>query len=134
MRFPTILLWAGTLGFLAVGLAFLLWPIPMGQLVDIPIATPTARADFAATYGGFEIGFGLFLSICARRTGAIRTGLVALGLALAGFALGRTHGIVFSGGSPRPIIYWVLALEAAGAILSFAALWHLNRSSPPAES
>lgn len=130
MRFPTVVLWAGALGFLGVGVAFLLWPIPMGQLVDIPLPTPTARADFSATYGGFEIGFGLFLSICARRPNWLRSGLVAMMLALGGFALGRTHGIAFATGAPKPLIYWVLALEALGALLALAALRQLNRSAP----
>jgi hypothetical protein len=128
MRFPTLLLWLGAIGFIAVGLAALLWPLPMGRLVDIPIPTPTARADFVATYGGFQIGFGLFLSICARRPAWFRAGLVALGLALAGFGFGRLHGIAFSGGSPRQLIYWFLALELIGAVLSFLALRDINRA------
>lgn len=133
MRFPGILLWLGAILFLGVGLTFLLWPLPASRLVEIIVPTPTARADFAATYGGLQIAFGIFLSICARRPGWYRAGLVAMGLALAGFGLGRLHGIIFSGGAPKQMIYWFLALELAGAVLTFLVLRDLNRKTSGSE-
>ena len=57
----------------------------------------------------------------------LRAGLVAQGLVLAGFGLGRLHGILFSGGSPRQMIYWFLAIELAGAVLTFLVLRDVNR-------
>ena len=65
--FPVIVLWLMALGFLGFGLAFTLWPLPMAGVIEIPLPTPTARIDFAATYGGFEIGVAAFLIACARR-------------------------------------------------------------------
>ena len=35
--------------FTGFGVAFTLWPLPMGRVVEIPLPTPTARIDFAGT-------------------------------------------------------------------------------------
>ena len=47
------------------GAAFLLAPALMAAVVDITLPTPSAVADFRATYGGFELGMSAFLAWCA---------------------------------------------------------------------
>jgi hypothetical protein len=86
--------------------------------------TPSARADFAATYGGFQLGFGLFLLACTRTQGWIEPGLWAAVAALAGFAAVRIVGILRAGGSVHWGIWFALALEVAGVGLN---LWGLQR-------
>ena len=122
-----IVLWIIGLGFVGVGLAFTLWPLPMGRVVEIPLPTPTARIDFAATYGGFELAFGIFLLACARRTDWLAPGLWASTAALAGFALVRTMGLLAAAGPATRPIFVALALEVTGAVLSVLALLHLRR-------
>lgn len=53
-----ILMLAGV-GFIGFGVAYALWPARMAALTDLTLESPTARADFIATYGGFQTGFGL---------------------------------------------------------------------------
>ena len=94
MKLARMVLWFAAIGFLGFGIAFTLWPLPMARLIEIPLPTSTARIDFAATYGGFEIGFGVFLAACARRTEWLAPGLWATASALAGFAAIRLYGLI----------------------------------------
>ena len=133
MTFPRAVLWLNALAFIGFGLAFTLWPLPMARYVEIVLPTPTARIDFAATYGGFELGFGIFLVACARRTAWLEAGLWASAAALVGFALIRLHGLIFAAGPATRVIYFALALEIAGSALSILALRFRARTlSPPA--
>ncbi len=74
MTLPRVILWLTALGFVGFGAAFTFWTTPMAALVDISLPTPTARIDFAATYGGFELGVGAFLIACARRHDWVEVG------------------------------------------------------------
>ncbi|MGH7418236.1 MAG: DUF4345 family protein, partial [Candidatus Rokuibacteriota bacterium] len=107
---------------------FTLWPLRMARLVEIPLATPTARIDFAATYGGFELGFGVFLLACARRPAWHEPGLWATAAALGGFALIRIQSMVAAAGPATRPIYVGLALEITGFTISALMVRHLRRS------
>ena len=121
MSLPRAILALTALAFLAFGAAFALQPGPMAGLIDIALPTATARADFMATYGGFELGFGAFLLLCLRRPSWLEAGLWAGALALAGFAAVRLLGVL-SGGPVRTPIWVALALEVTGALLNVWAL------------
>jgi hypothetical protein len=122
MSLPRMILALTAVGFLGFGLAFTLRPDQMAALIEIALPSATARVDFAATYGGFELGVGAFLLFCARRPGWQQPGLLAAALALAGFATIRLLGIAATGGDVRPAIYWALALETLGVLLNGWAL------------
>jgi hypothetical protein len=124
---PFVILALTGAGFVGFGLAFSLWPQSMAQLIDIQLGTATARTDFAATYGGFELGFGIFLLLGLRRPIWVEPGLWAGALSLAGFAAVRLVTLVLSGGPVRPGIYLALGLEVAGALLNFWGLRALRR-------
>jgi hypothetical protein len=128
MALPRVILWLTAIGFVAFGVAFTFWPSSMAGLLDISLPTPTARIDFAATYGGFELGFGAFLVACARRRDWTEIGLLAGALALGGFAIVRLLTLVLAGPAGTPI-YVALALEVTGVALN---LWGLSswRRSP----
>lgn len=119
-------LWFAAIAFVGIGIAFLLWPVPLGELVEISLKSPNAWIDFVATYGGLQLGFGVFLAMCARRPERTRVGLLAAGCALAGFAAGRLYGLATAAGPPTPIIYGYLALELGGAAVAF---WAARASS-----
>jgi hypothetical protein len=125
---PRIVLWLSAAGFVGFGLAFAICPVPMASVTDIALPTPTARVDFGATYGGFQLGFGIFLAICARRPGWIEAGLCAAAAALAGFASIRLLGIVLRPGPIASAIYVGLVLELTGVVLNGWALRRVQQS------
>ena len=121
---PWFVLLLAALGFVGFGAAYALWPVRMAGLTDLAIPTPTARADFIATYGGFQIGFGVFLLACSRDAGWLEPGLWAATAALVGFASLRGLAILMSGGRVRRSIWFGLALELVGVALN---VWALGR-------
>jgi len=128
MSLPRMMLALTAVGFLGFGLAFTFRPDQMAALIEIGLPSATARVDFAATYGGFELGVGAFLLLCARRPGWQEPGLLAATLALAGFATVRLLGIMASGGRVRSAIYGALALETLGVLLNGWALLKVRKS------
>jgi hypothetical protein len=128
MTIPRAVLALTALGFLGFGAAFALWPVPMAALVDIQLPSSTARADFGATYGGFELGFGGFLLLCLRRPAWVEAGLWAGALALSGFAVVRLLGLLLGQMPVRSTIYVALTLEITGVLLNAWALKAVQRS------
>jgi hypothetical protein len=118
--FPRLVLAAAAVLFAAFGLAFAIAPHSLAALVDIPLTTNTATVDFIATYGGFEIGFAVFLFVCVSRPDRVRLGLLASGCAVAGFAVTRAVALLALGGA-RPVTYGALGFEAVCASLAFVA-------------
>jgi len=106
--------------FAAFGIAFAAFPHRLAALVDIALPTSTATTDFIATYGGFEIGFSVFLFKCLVRPERVRLGLLASGCAVAGFAIARATALLVLGGA-KPVMYGALAFEAVSAIVAFVA-------------
>ena len=117
---PRVVLAAAAVLFAVFGLMFAAAPHQTAAMVDIPLTTNTATIDFIATYGGFEIGFAIFLFICLRRPERLRLGLMAAGWAVTGFAVTRAIGLLLLGGA-KPVLYGALAFEAVCASLAFAA-------------
>ena len=107
--------------FIGIGVVFVFAPVDWARVVDIELPTPISRTDLRATYGGFDLGFGVFLAFCALRRDWIRPGLAAMAIALAGFAGGRTYGILVDG-CPSMLMPSFAILEASGSILAFLVL------------
>jgi len=118
--FPRLVLAAAAVLFAAFGIAFAAFPYRLAALVDIALPTSTATIDFIATYGGFEIGFAVFLFKCLARPERVRLGLLASGCAVAGFAIARAIALLVVGGA-KPVIYGALAFETVCATLAFVA-------------
>lgn len=121
---PIVILFLAGVGFLGFGVAYALWPTRMAGLTDLVLPSPTARADFVATYGGFQIGFGLFLLACAGEARWVEPGLWAVVAALAGFAGLRGSAVLLHRGAVRGSIWFGLVLELLGLALS---AWALTR-------
>jgi hypothetical protein len=128
MSLPRIILGLTAIAFIGFGAAFTLWPEPMAGMTDLGLPSATARVDFAATYGGFELGFGAFLLLCLRRPTWIEAGLWAGLLALGGFAAVRLLSLLVSGSPVRAVIFVALALELSGVLLNIWALGRLRSS------
>ncbi len=116
-----ILLFTG-LGFIGFGIAYTLWPVRVGALTDVAPATPTSLVDFTATYGGFQVGFGVFLLACTRSLEWLAPGLWAGTAALAGFASVRGLASLLNRDRVRRTIWFGLALELVGVGLNAWAL------------
>jgi hypothetical protein len=125
---PRLVLALAAVLFAAFGLAFSVAPRALAALVDIPLPTSTATADFVATYGGFEVGFAIFLFICLARPDRVRLGLLASGCAVAGFAVSRGAAMLVLG-TVKPVMYQALAFETVCAAAAFAAAAYDARSS-----
>jgi hypothetical protein len=108
------------LAFVGFGLVFTFSPERLGSIIDLPIATPAARTDIRAMYGGLELGLGVFLLVCLSRLDFVRVGLLAAACAFTGLAGGRLVGLV-ADGFLQPLNLVVFAVEAAGALLAFVA-------------
>ncbi len=126
-RVPRLLLWSAAIVYAAAGAAFALAPVTLAGWMDIALPTPTARIEFAATYGGLELGIAAFLAYCALRRERVRIGLVAGGCATAGFAITRA-GALLAAGPGRPVLWAMLLLEALGAGLCFRAAQMTSRA------
>jgi hypothetical protein len=125
---PRVALWLSAAGFLSFGLAFAVWPVQMARITEIALPTSTARIDYAATYGGFQLGFGVFLASCARHAGRLEVGLWAAAAALTGFASLRLLWLALSPGPVANAIYVGLALELTGVLLNVWALRRVQQS------
>jgi hypothetical protein len=127
MRMPRLVLGAAAVLFAGIGLLFTVAPHRTAAMVDIALPTNTATIDFVATYGGFEIGFAIFLFWCLMRPERVRPGLLAAGCAVAGFGVTRAIGMVAMGGA-KPVLYGALAFEVVCSTLAFVAAARSPRS------
>ncbi len=96
-------------------------PSQYANILEISLPTAMARTDVRATYGGLELGFGIFLIVCVFRREWIRPGLLALALATGGFAIGRLCGLLAEGTINNFMLFF-LALELAVTLLAIF-LW-----------
>jgi len=124
MLLARAILWLLAVGFAAFGAGYAFWPTAMASLTDISLPSASARVDFMATYGGFQLGFATFLGWCATR-GLTRIGLLAAGWALLGFGSVRLLGILMNGGVVGLGLYAGLAMEVTGMLLAF---WGAKRA------
>lgn len=124
MKLARGLVFASALIFIVVGAAFLVIPRQYAAILEISLPTAMARTDVRATYGGLELGFGVFLMFCLVRREWIRPGLWALALTVGGFATGRLVGFVAEGTISNFMLFF-LVLELAVTLL---AVLFLRRS------
>jgi hypothetical protein len=122
---PRAILRLSALVFAALGLSFTFMTRFMAEIVEIQLDSDLARTDFAATYGGFELGFAVFLAICSTRPEWVRPGLVASGCALAGFASVRLIGMLMS----AELSWLMLAVLIAEALGSAASFWAAGQAA-----
>jgi hypothetical protein len=123
MRPAAASLAAASLGFAGFGAAFLAGPAFLG-VVGVVLTEPSAAAEIRAFYGGVALGLAAFFALAAARPAWQRPALTAQVLAFGGAALGRLVGLAVDGAG-GPLLFALLALEAAGAGLG---VWALRRT------
>lgn len=119
---PQIVLWISALGFGYFGVVFLLDPAGYASKVDLVAATPSARAEVRAMYGGLELALAVFLATCAQRPEWWRLGLLLSAVAFLGLGTGRAVGLAIEGVAP-PLMRVLLASEV---VLAALALWAMR--------
>lgn len=114
------------LAFGGFGVLFLAWPETI-SVIGIELTTGAARAEVRTFYGGLELGFALFFAIAAARRSWFVPALIAQVAALGGAAAGRVIGLLIDG-TELPLLYLLLAMESAGALVGALALLKLRRA------
>ena len=125
MKLAKILLLGSAIIFVLVGTAFLFAPRQYAAVLEISAVTPLARTDLRATYGGLELGVGIFLLLCLVRRSWIGPGLSALALATGGFATGRLIGFALER-TLNPLMLGFLFIEIVVTVLSILCLRRLR--------
>ncbi len=115
------LLLINSFGFMVFGFLFLYWPKEAAYWVGIHVDSSSGLGDIRATYGGLQIGLGLYLLFCSLFPPARLAGFLAATLAFGGLMIGRLAGILFDG-MPDKISFGLLAVEATGLLMNFAFL------------
>ena len=116
-----------TQGFLLIcGLSFLLIgantfhdPLAAMAPVELNINTVSALNELRATYGGLQIGMGLFLLAGIACKSMTRPALLAQALIVGGLASGRLISIALDG-LPNAFVQGLVVLESVTALLSLA--------------
>jgi hypothetical protein len=124
MKLARLLLYLFAIAFLALGARFLVDPRALTLDTGITLPTAIAVQEVRGVYGGFFLGTGLFLLLCARREGWLHHGLAALACIMGGLVLGRVTGLVLDGPA-NALLYFLLGSEIAGFLLS---LYLMRRS------
>lgn len=115
-----IILWAGALIFIAIGVIFTFTPTVL-PLSGIELPTGPSRIEFRAVYGGIEAGIGVFLALCATRSAWVQPGLAAAALISGGAGLARCVGFAAEAiFDPANAIFG--GVELAGGLLAWWAL------------
>lgn len=124
MTFPRVVLLVSACTFAFFGAWAFVSPANQLALVDVGLPNATATADTRAQYGGFTLGMGVFLFVCFARREWTSAGLVASACTLTGFVLARVVSVAIDG-TVQPVIFYLMAGEGSGAVLSFVG-WRAN--------
>lgn len=120
MKLDATLLQISAAVFIVYGGAFAYAPEWIGLIVtDSLPSTSQGMIDYRATYGGLQIGVGLFFAFMSLRRATVRTGLYGLFLLMSCMAGARYYGIQVDG-QPTPMMLAFLGLELVVAVL---AVW-----------
>ncbi len=119
-----------TLGFVFVifGAGYLLSPEGLMEATGLT-GSPAGVTDVRATYGGFQIGFGIFMILAASRPAFVGIALFATAIVVGSVGVGRGVGLVLDG-SPSATNVGALLFEIGIASL---ALWLHGRPAPEPE-
>jgi hypothetical protein len=114
--------------FAAMGLLFGFWyllaPASLTDPTGFGPLRPNALTDVRATYGGFQIGSGLFLLWAVADPARVRTALVLQTITIAAIASCRIVGIAIDG-SPNGFLISALASEITFTAIGLFALRRL---------
>ena len=120
------LYFVGVMG-LVFGVWYLIAPTGMTDPTGFGPLGPNALTDVRATYGGFQIGSGLFLLWAAADEARVRTALVLQALTIGAIASCRLVGFAIDGG-PNGFLISAIVTEITFTALALFALRRLPRT------
>jgi hypothetical protein len=121
MRVARIFLTVLGVGTAVLGVLYVIAPNLFTGGSGFGTLAPEALTDFRATYGGFQIGAGLFLLWAARDVSRYRSGLVLLCILFPAVAVSRALGLLVDG-NPTPQMVGALAFEIVTSVVSLLVL------------
>ena len=116
--------------FAAIGLAFLVAPVAMAQLVGLEATNVTADNDLRGVYGGLSLGCAAFLLWCGLHEDRLRAGVHAQVFMFGGLAGGRIVSLVLRG-APDALGLALHAAECVALVCGLVALVQLRRTRAP---
>jgi hypothetical protein len=111
------------------GLIYLLSPRSMTDPTGFGPLGPSATTDVRATYGGLQIGLGLFLLWAAAQEARVRVALVLQVLTIGAVAASRAFGILLDG-EASGLLVAALLFEILLTLVSVALLRRLTPTLP----
>jgi hypothetical protein len=114
-------IWIVAAIFVVAGLTYVVSPASLTGATGIS-ADAAGLTDIRANYGGFQLGFGLFLAWCARSR--VSAGLLLTALVLGGVLVSRVIGL-WTDGSVTAFHLSALGFETT---LTALAVWFYTRS------
>ena len=111
------------------GLIYLLAPEWMTGPTGFPALPPNALTDVRATYGGFQLGAGLFVLWAAAEPSRVPLALVLQVLTIGAIAVSRVVGILIDG-SPNAALTFALASEILLTAIGVLALRLASKPLP----
>ena len=124
MRFARAYLYFVAVMGLFFGLWYLIAPTGMTDPTGFGPLGPNALTDVRATYGGFQIGLGLFTLWAAADPARVRTGLVLQLLTIGAIGSCRLVGFAVDG-SPNGFLVSAIVTETVLTALTLIALYRL---------
>lgn len=116
-RFTQVFLGLCGLAFVLIGINTFVDPLRAVAPLELNANTVSALNELRATYGGMQIGIGLFLLAGVGMAALMRPALLAQALLVGGLVVGRLVGIALDG-LPSGFVQGLLALELTIAVLS----------------
>ena len=125
MRFARAYLYFVAVMGLFFGLWYLIAPAGMTDPTGFGPLGPNALTDVRATYGGFQIGLGLFTLWTAADPARVRTGLLLQALTIGAIASCRLTGFAIDG-SPNGFLQSAIVTEITLTAIAAFALRRLS--------
>jgi hypothetical protein len=111
------------------GIAYLLAPSRMTDPTGFGPLGPAATTDVRATYGGLQIGLGVFLLWAAAQQARVRIALVLQVLTIGAVAAARALGMLIDGAATG-VLLGALCLEILLTVAAVALLRRLPDARP----
>lgn len=112
-----VLLWVNGIGFVGLGIAGLVLPNMIVDMIGYQLIGADAAIEVRAQYGGLFVGIGLFALWGCLRPEMWRASIGLMLMVYGGLALGRIVGLIVDGGIPGAYTYGATGFEIIMTIL-----------------